>query len=350
MVNNLFYISWIHQIGGVETWIYSIARKYADLDILVVYGRGDPDQVRRLQKYVRVKKFDGSTIKCKRAFFCMYADIIDHVEAEEYIQVIHGDYSALGLADLIPRYPQVTRYIGVSKQACKTYEELTGRKVELCYNPLIPQEARPVLHLISACRLSMEKGLGRMIRLAKALDDAGVPFSWTVYTVEVGQSIPDCFDVRKPRLDLADYIADADYLVQLSDTEGYSYSILEALSLGTPVIVTDFPSIAEMKVKNGKNGWILPMDMSEIPVAEICTGLPPFDYTPRPDRWDRYLVPGPGTYQEELASAKAIRCTALYYDLDLQRDVRPGEILTVTPDRAMTVIESGFAELYTEEE
>jgi glycosyltransferase involved in cell wall biosynthesis len=44
-----------------------------------------------------------------------------------------------------------------------------------------------------------------------------------------------------PRLDIRDYIADADYLVQLSDTEAWSYSVLESLSLGTPVITTPIP-------------------------------------------------------------------------------------------------------------
>ena len=73
----------------------------------------------------------------------------------------------------------------------------------------------------------------------------------------------------KPRLDIRDYIADADYLVQLSDTEAFSYSILESLCLGTPVIITPIPSSIEMGVKNGINGYILDFSMKDIPITQI---------------------------------------------------------------------------------
>jgi glycosyltransferase involved in cell wall biosynthesis len=66
---------------------------------------------------------------------------------------------------------------------------------------------------------------------------------------------------------------DADYLVQVSDTEGFCYSIYEALQVDTPCIVTDFPSAFE-QVKDGKSGYILKMDLSNLDIDKIYNKIP----------------------------------------------------------------------------
>ena len=40
------------------------------------------------------------------------------------------------------------------------------------------------------------------------------------------------------KLNIRDYIAKADYTIQLSDTEAYCYTMIESLLLNVPVIVT----------------------------------------------------------------------------------------------------------------
>lgn len=62
--------------------------------------------------------------------------------------------------------------------------------------------------------------------------------------------------------DVSKEVAQSDYLVQLSDSEGFPYSTYEALQQLTTVIVTDFPSAKE-QVKEGVNGWILDFDLSD---------------------------------------------------------------------------------------
>lgn len=54
-----------------------------------------------------------------------------------------------------------------------------------------------------------------------------------------------------------------DYTVQLSDTEGFSYTMYESISKKVPVIVTDFPSAIEL-VEEGTNGFILKKDLSNV--------------------------------------------------------------------------------------
>lgn len=346
MVSNLFYKSRIHQIGGIETFLWNIAQKYRDRDILVVYCHGDEDQIRRLRKHVRVKKFDGNPICCKRAFLTYDWDAADYIHAEEYIMMIHGDYKALGITP--PKYPQITGYLGVSEQVCRSFRELCSRPIELAYNPLVVQKPRKMLNLITTSRLTQEKGRWRMIHLAEMLEEAKIPFTWTVFTDDISP-MPEAFTLRRPRLDLTDHVGNADYLVQLSDTEGYAYSIAEALSIGTPVIVTDFPSAHEEGVIDGVNGWILPMSLEGVPLGKIYEGLPPFTYTPRPDRWGEILAPGESTYLEELATMRTIRCTERYFDIELQREVKEKELLTVRPERAELLISRNIAELYEEE-
>ena len=60
-------------------------------------------------------------------------------------------------------------------------------------------------------------------------------------------------DMENYIIRMDNYIANSDYLVQLSDTEAWSYSVLESLCLGTPVIVTPIPCFIEMGIENGKN-------------------------------------------------------------------------------------------------
>lgn len=328
-------------MGGIETFLYTIAKKYgADHDIVIVYKECDPNQLARLQPLVRTVKFKGQRIQCEKAFFNYNADIIGSVDAQEYYMCIHGDYKALNIRPL-PMYPQITEYIGVSQHVCDTFFEVSGKPVKLMYNPIEIPKPRKVLHLISATRLSKEKGKNRIITLANTLDQYRIPYIWTIYTTDVNAIPNENIIYRNPRLDIIDYIADADYLVQLSDTEGYSYSVLEALSVGTPVIVTDIPVLKEMGVVDGKNGFILPFDMSRIPVQEIYCGLPAFQYKPNEDKWGELLALGRNTYFEDLKTMVLIEATAEYNDIQLQRLVKRGEVIEVNKIRAEQLIEAG---------
>jgi hypothetical protein len=56
-MQNVFYFDCINKIGGVETMFYEIAKKYNNWDITVYYAFGDPKQIERLSKFIRVKKY-----------------------------------------------------------------------------------------------------------------------------------------------------------------------------------------------------------------------------------------------------------------------------------------------------
>ena len=341
-MKNIFYFRMLNAIGGIETFFYYLAKKYSDWDITIYYSVGDPEQVKRLKKYVRVKKYRGEHIVCEKAFFNFNLDIIDNVEAKEYIQIAHGDYKAMGIRP--NTHPKITKYLGVSQQVCNTFKEVTGHDTQLVYNPIEIEKPKKVLNLISATRLTKEKGKDRIKKLAQILDNAGIPYIWTIYTDDINAISNPNIIYRKPRLDIIDFVANADYLVQLSDNEGYCYSVVEALMVGTPVIVTDCPVFREIGV-NETNGFILDFNLSKVPVKEIYKGLPKFKYKPKQDNWKEILAEGKSTYAEEKHKMVKVKAISNYYDIQLNRSVKINEVYEVTMERAEELEEHNVAEM-----
>lgn len=131
-----------------------------------------------------------------------------------------------------------------------------------------------MIRLVTISRISREKGFLRMLKMEHMLERSKVKFTWDCYgdtsTNYSKQVIPKFKNVNfkgitdKPK----DIINGYDYLVQLSDTEGFPYSIYEAMQQMIPVIATDFPSIHEM-IEEGVNGYILKKDLSNFDINKI---------------------------------------------------------------------------------
>lgn len=285
-MKNVFYMHKISAIGGVESFFYYLSKIYKDF--VVYYKEGNPEQIKRLAKNVEVHKYT-KPIKCDR-FFCNYGFDIE-VEAKEYYHIIHYDPLNVGFAPMINKN---FKYIGVSKVACKGWKEKTGLDCELIYNP-VPIEKpnvkkKPGLNLISATRLTSEKGGKRIQKLAKLLDSKGIDYTWTIYT----NKIHYIFDsphiiVKEQKLDLAKEIAESSYLVQLSDCESFGLSVCESLILGTPVIITPLEAFKEIGCINGENAIICDFDMKDVDLDLIIKNNLKFDYKTPKETWNKYL-------------------------------------------------------------
>ena len=333
-LKNVIYFPSFNSIGGVETYCYEMALKFGeDYDITIVYQNGDPAQMRRLSDVCRVIKFrEVDKIVCDVFLFGWGWDIMDSVEAKEYVQTYHADFKARGISPCMDK--RVTKRYGVAENTTKGIREHFNIEVETMYNPYTPKKPRKVLNLISATRLTPDKGYNRMLQLAEALEKADIPYLWTIYTDKPRDTGHPSMVCMTQRLDILDFIANADYLVQLSDSEGYSYSIVEALSVGTPVICTEFGVAAEQGVENGKTGFILPFDMKEIPVDDIYKGVKKFKYTPRESHYEQILAEGKSNYRKDPSAIVKVKTLKHYIDLQLERDVWVGEVLEVRLDRA----------------
>lgn len=349
MNTNLFFFKSLNKIGGIETFFYNLAKKYGkDYDITIMFSDGDIEQIRRLAKYVRVKRWDmKSRVRCKRCFVTFHASILDLIDADEYIQVLHGDYKSLGV---VPQsHPKITKWISVSEVVRNAYKDIVGEDSTVSYNPLVWEKPKKALRLVSATRLTKDKGWKRMLQLAKTLDDNGIPFQWDIYTDTPKTDCNPSMIMHEPRLDVINYIAAADYFVQLSDSEGYCYSIVEALCAGVPVLVTDFPVAHEIGVKNGVNGYILPLDMETIPINEISKGIKRFKYEPLPDRWNELLLPVPPDYDEEMRQIVRVRAKRVFIDIAREyKYVEYAEEWECTRDRAEELYDLGLVEIVGE--
>lgn len=337
MHDNIFFFRHINKIGGIETFFYYLAKKYQDKDITIYYMSADPEQVKRLSQFVRVRRWHGQHVKCKRAFFNFNLEMLNSVEAEEYYQVAHGDYKAMNLKPNMNK--KLTGFIGVSDQVCKTYNEMTGKEVSLCYNPLDVDPPKKVLHLLSATRLTAEKGKARIEQMAKKLDEEGIPYFWTVFS-DSGKELSKLPSVAvlEPRLDITNYINKADYLVQLSDNEGYCYSVVEALTLGTPVIVTDVPVFKELGVEDGKNGFILDFNLNNLDPEKIYKGVKSFKYQAPEDSWMDFIIDGKSEYKEEEKELVMVESIVRYYDKEFAEEIPAKRTFEVTRRRAEELV------------
>lgn len=348
-LKNVIYFTNFNICGGVETFCYEMGLKYGkDFDITVMYKNGDPAMLAHIAEVARVIKYrPGDKVVCDTFIFGYgwEPDMFEVLEAKEIIQTFHADYVCRHLNPCPDK--RITHRFGVADNTTKGIREHYpwAADIETMYNPYTPKKPRKVLRLISATRLSAEKGMNRMIAFADALDKKKVPFHWEIYT-DIHREFPNkSVAVMPSRLDVLDFIAAADYLVQLSDTEGYSYSIVEALSVGTPVICAEIPVAQENGVIDGKTGFILPFDMSRIPIKQICKGLKKFEYKPRESHYEQYLVKGKAQFEDDKGGNCEIRCKKRYFDIELNDYQMPGDKQTVTWERADKLVQLGVVEV-----
>ena len=247
-------------VSGLSSFVYNfcaVMRKH--YEILVLYDSGSPLQVERLRKIVRVKKTK-KVIMCDTLIVnSVLGGLPENVTYKKVIQMCHTCLS--------DKYtiPEADEIIFTSQAAAGRF----GKKGKVINNLLERSDCKPALTLISATRLSSEKGWDRMVALGKTFREKKIPFVWYIFTDEdIKMPMAEMVKIS-PRLDIYPFIKAADYLVQLSDQEAFCYSIVEALTLGTPVITTPMDVLEELGVIDGVNGYVVPYDMKGVQAANI---------------------------------------------------------------------------------
>lgn len=377
MYNNILYFKKINKIGGTESFLWEIAKKYKDLDITIFFDEADYSQVKRLRQYVRCKKRkEGEIVECKRAFFNFNIDMIDDVESTEnfYAFISHANYEELGYKPPI-EHPKLTHFIGVSQLSTNKLDEWIQKlglkaKTEKCYNPLTLEPKEKLIHLVSACRLDDQvKGGGRTQKLIEALDrycdKTGRHYIWHIFSntkrIENGVEV-DLRDlinspnvvIMQPRTDVRPYIADSSYVLQLSnDMETYCYTINEALGYGVPIVTTPLSILEELPITDNEH---IVLDWNCENVDEVARQIfekkvKKFNYEIPKDDWDKFLTNDKSTYSEELKDIVTVECIhkPRYYDLDLQKYVYFGEQLKMIKARADELMNQDLVKIIREE-
>ena len=150
-----------------------------------------------------------------------------------------------------------------------------------------------------------------------------------------------------PTSHIENYMAKADYVVQLSDWEAFCYSLVEALSIGTPVITTQLPVLDEIGVKPGKNGYVI--DDIETFDTTALLDIPSFKYTynnsTQITKWKKLL--GNTKPKGDYIPEKMVNVIVLkqYRDMELDRVVKEGEELEMPEDRAKEIEGAGYLKI-----
>lgn len=342
-----FYIPYFNRIGGIESWIYYISKLYGtDRDITVYYIDGDEKQIDRLLPLIKVKKFYNQEIECDIAIFAYTSpdDVIKCFKAKnERVQFIHACYSVAYKIKSFELNPLIDKYIAVSQTAANDFYKISGYMPEVMHNPVYIKKPRRVLKIISATRITEDKGSiwEKMKIFGQKLIDADIPFIWLVFTnnTEIKPTIKG-FVFMPTELNIQDYIASADYLAQFSKTEADCLSVKESLSLGTPVLVTNFDAAIENGVIDGETGYIFNMEMDNIDVEKIYNNIPKFEYKVKTSEkeWDEFLGKPCKSKKDKMVK---VQCKVeKFWDIEYQCWRKRNERWTVGIDRARSLFNS----------
>ena len=335
----VFYYGWIQEIGGVETFFYNFCKKMSEFyDIAIVYDRFESAQLQRLRKMVPCYRNGDFKIKCDTLIVNgIFDKVPQNIVAKRKIRLVHTckieKYRILSVPN------DCDEKIFVSEASRNSFNE-TGKVISNMPGEI---EDKKALVLLSATRLTEEKGFNRMLILADKLKSCQIPFIWLVFTAHNDRKFPDGFVKLPPNLNIKPYIAKVDYLVQLSDVEAFCYSLQEALQLKVPVLTTPFDAIKEVGVKDGENGYILPFEiekLTEKDILKIYNKIPKVkNYEDHSEsiieEWKKVLGDSVPTHSYKYDETKVtIKCKCRFNDLALNRRFAPGEMQIVDLDRA----------------
>lgn len=314
--------------GGILTWIQAFCQQmHKTYDIMVIHEGIDPELIEKLIPYADVR-LNGPTVRCDiLLMMSIMDDIPENIHFNRSVQVLH---SVQQHDWILPE--DRDEYVPVS--------DTVKRSWGIASDPIMNMlPSGDCLYLVTASRLKdPEKGRDRMEKLVHMLKAAGIPFKW------------DCYSNVDPQIKGITYlpmtsqirhvIAAADYLVQLSDNEGFCYSIVEALQCGTAVITTPLDVLPEIGFKDGVHGYIFPMDMNRD--VQCMLNVPRFVYTydnePSRQKWMQLIGKSEGVHE-----SVRLKCIKPYQDMILGRRIQQGEVITVSRIRAEEIIKCEYA-------
>lgn len=337
----MLYINQLHFIGGIETFIYHFARLMKDHEITLVVGNCPENQLRRYEEYINVIDYSSrDRYVCDTLIVLRILDRIpNNFEYKQSIQMVHACRTN-------PNWhiKQNTEYIvNVSQTGKESFGEESTDGIVI-HNPIYTRDERALI-LVSATRIpAPDKGDNekRMRRLAEMLNEAKIPFVWFNFSEGQIPNPPKGMVNMGLEMDIQPYIRSADYLVQLSDSECWSYSILEALTQGTAVIVTPFPSGEEMGIKDGENGYVVPYDMT-FDVSKLLN-IPRFTYEydnkQIKRQWEKIFK-----QKQKKRSKWEVQVIQKYHDVLFDKTMEVGEIVSMPVERAKKIIDLGYVKL-----
>lgn len=344
----LIWTAVTQQIGGIETWIYNFCKimsKY--YDIIVLYDQIDGKQLARLEQHVEcIKRNPQKKILCDTIIVSRITDDIpDNVKPKQTIQMCH----TCKMQDFLKVPQNKDHIVMVSKAAAESFHE---DKAEVIYNLTDEPTKKKCLLLISATRLSrvsaFEKGHARMLKLADMLDEAQIPFIWLIFSDNHLDNARRNMVILPPILDIAPYLAKADYYVSLSDAEGYGYSMVESLINNTAILTTPITVLPEIGFKEGVNGYTIPFEVDGFDVQKLLD-IPQFEFkqtnTKSIKQWRKLLGDTIPKHTYDPTDKVKVKIIKSYKDIKLNRILNIGDEVFMQKARAESVQSAGYGRI-----
>ena len=332
---NIIYMPNISELGGIETYVYEMVKKYHDLDIAVITKRCDNLQAQRIKKYCKIYVHNEQPIECKVALINFDTSIINYINKDAKIyEVIHGDYSNPTLkGKIVPTHPRITAYIAITEfLQGKMKEILNTDNVIMVRNPLTIEKTEKPIIIVTASRLHQNKGKDIIKKFVEELDNQKINYLWYIITNDVGGiDNPNVFFIKN-RLDVDKWMSIADYGALFSKSEACSYFINEMLYRNIPMLVTPLPYLKEIGVEDGKNAYIVNFDGSNIKeVVSKIKNIPKFTFKKLDERYNEILAPSKSHYEQDL---KAIYQVEAICDFSLKNfDKIKKSLIRINPDK-----------------
>ena len=255
------------QFNGYITWLNNLGRCFGDdYKITILYDKiYEPTREVFEKHFETIKREENKNYICDRlsVTYSTYYYPKNILVMDENYMFILGNMTDYKSARKY-KYDNYTKYIGVSKISAKKAEGFFPTDhFDYILNPikLDRSEIKPHLKFVSAMRNDPIKKIGRIHRISEILDEEVIPYTWNVFidTLPFESPVYGGVVYRRSVQNPLSYVEDADYYVQLSDSEAYCYSVAEALSLNTKVIVTPLECYDELKVDETQ-GFIIPFE------------------------------------------------------------------------------------------
>lgn len=345
----VIYRTSIDRIGGIETFIYSFCKRMSDYyDITVLYDNISNEQLCRLIEICPVIKNNLETpIICDTLIVNSIGEQIPrNVSFKKSIQMVHCLKQSANW-----NIPQKRDYIINVSQASKDSFKEEAKNGIVIHNLTDGIRPHKALLLVSALRVGASDKQGndsRCIKFAKMLDDAGIKYMWLYFGNKQMLNEPENMFYCGLKIDIKPFIAKADYLVQLSGSEAFSYSLLESLECRTPVIVTPLAQNEDMGIVDGQNGYIVPFDVDGFDVKKILK-IPRFEYQHNNEeiisKWRELLGNTKPTRNYKPKQNVKVITVIEYKDLQRNEVMKIGTVFTAKMLRALELQGLGFVRI-----
>ena len=219
-----------------------------------------------------------NNVNLKSTYFGANLFALTKVEASKKIAWLHVDYDAMHMDSEINNneYRAFDAVIAVSKAVKDSFvrcNPMMSEKTHVVYNVLPKNTYNAVTRennilekkIVTVGRLDPNKNQIECIRIASKLKDDGISFKW--YLIGDGQDrqtleqhignagLQNEVLITGYTDNVNDLINDADLFVSTSLSESYGMAVVEAQSMGVPVIVKEYPAAKE--IVDGENGILV---------------------------------------------------------------------------------------------